>query len=60
MWIGLRNKNGFYWTDQSEVDFVNWGAGQPDGGSVSLLNCNWRPRSLSELYPIIFNMEFTY
>ena len=39
-WIGLRNYDGYHWTDQSEVDYTNWERGEPNGGEdhVSCFN----------------------
>lgn len=31
VWIGLNDERGFHWTDQSEVDYVNWAKGEPNG-----------------------------
>ncbi|KFQ73544.1 Macrophage mannose receptor 1, partial [Phoenicopterus ruber ruber] len=49
-WIGIyRNVNGqLLWQDNSALDFVNWGEGQPSGdqldycGELSALSGHWR------------------
>ena len=34
VWIGLSDRGSFgkfHWTDESNLDYTNWAAGQPDG-----------------------------
>ena len=29
-WIGLRWNGKFYWVDESELQYTNWGTGEPN------------------------------
>ncbi|KAG0695880.1 Macrophage mannose receptor 1 [Chionoecetes opilio] len=34
MWIGMRYVGAFNWVDQTDVTYVNWDTGEPNGGAV--------------------------
>ncbi len=57
VWIGLNDRSTFRkftWTDGTDLDYTNWGAGQPDGQiyrPVSCLGSTWLIFSLINSRP---------